>query len=201
MNDFACPRNRLCVTSYCVHLVLGTRAKLLGSMYKETSTTCSSHIPYRAQSYIRIISIALPISYTCQVYVANVNMGYTAYIFPKGHRIRVSISSAANPYYNPTSNTGANDMTTKADGLFPLNDLCIGQVLWSWICARPQSKPIIIIVRLAWMLLGPSRLADWPKLPTPSQARPLGPMPGSGPWSTWAQVLPMISNTKRSTIT
>merc|ERR1711920_826635 len=49
-----------------------------------------------------------------KIYQVDINMGYTAYIFPKGHRIRVSVSSAANPYYVPTSNTGNNDMTTKS---------------------------------------------------------------------------------------
>jgi len=47
-------------------------------------------------------------------YETHIKMGFTAYIFPKGHRIRVSVSSAAAPYYVPTSNTGENDMTTKA---------------------------------------------------------------------------------------
>jgi len=48
-----------------------------------------------------------------KVYEVNINMGYTAYIFPKGHRLRVSVSSAASPYYVPNSNTGRNEMTTK----------------------------------------------------------------------------------------
>jgi hypothetical protein len=55
------------------------------------------------------------------VYQAKINMGYTAYIFPKGHRIRVSVSSAANPYYVPTSNTGKNDMTMKVDPVVAQN--------------------------------------------------------------------------------
>jgi hypothetical protein len=56
-----------------------------------------------------------------KVYQANINLGYTGYIFPKGNRIRVSVSSAANPYYVPTSNTGENDMTTKADPIVAKN--------------------------------------------------------------------------------
>lgn len=55
------------------------------------------------------------------VYEVSINMGYTAYIFPKGHRIRVSVSSAAYPYYVPTSNTGENDMTTKVDPVVAQN--------------------------------------------------------------------------------
>merc|ERR1712187_869202 len=45
-----------------------------------------------------------------QVYKVNIKMGYTAYIFPRYHRIRVSVSSAAFPYYNPSSNTGEDNM-------------------------------------------------------------------------------------------
>lgn len=56
-----------------------------------------------------------------EVYEASINMGYTAYVFPKGHRIRISVSSAANPYYIPTSNTGENDMTTMADPIVAKN--------------------------------------------------------------------------------
>merc|ERR1711957_751874 len=43
------------------------------------------------------------------VYEVNVSMGYTGYIFGQGNRIRVTVSSAADPYFWPTSNTGAND--------------------------------------------------------------------------------------------
>eukprot|EP00928_Gymnodinium_smaydae_P010462 TRINITY_DN13949_c0_g1_i2.p1 TRINITY_DN13949_c0_g1~~TRINITY_DN13949_c0_g1_i2.p1 ORF type:complete len:719 (-),score=53.81 TRINITY_DN13949_c0_g1_i2:303-2459(-) len=45
-----------------------------------------------------------------KVYEVSVKLGRTAYIFAKGHRVRVTISSAADPYFNPTSNTGFNDM-------------------------------------------------------------------------------------------
>lgn len=48
-----------------------------------------------------------------QVYSIKVDLGYIGYIFPKGHRIRVSVSSAAAPYFNPTSNTGENDMVSE----------------------------------------------------------------------------------------
>lgn len=66
------------------------------------------------------ITKSAPMS-TGKVYEANVDMGFTAYIFPKGHRIRVSVSSAADPYFNPTTNTGKNDMTTKADPVVAQN--------------------------------------------------------------------------------
>merc|ERR1712048_288457 len=48
-----------------------------------------------------------------QVYEVTINLGYTGYIFTKGHHVRVSISSAADPYFVPTTNTGENDMITK----------------------------------------------------------------------------------------
>lgn len=44
-----------------------------------------------------------------QVYEITVKLDSTAYVFPKGHRVRVSVSSAANPYYNANSNTGQFD--------------------------------------------------------------------------------------------
>lgn len=49
-----------------------------------------------------------------QIYEISVSLASTAYVFPKGHRIRVSVSSAANPYYNPNTNTGklVNDNAT-----------------------------------------------------------------------------------------
>merc|ERR1712184_104646 len=40
-----------------------------------------------------------------KVYEADVRLGATAYIFPKGHRVRVTISSAAYPYFDANPNT------------------------------------------------------------------------------------------------
>jgi len=54
-------------------------------------------------------------------YKIEVNMGYTAYVFPKGHRVRVSVSSAAAPFYVPSSNTGHNEMTEKVDPIVAQN--------------------------------------------------------------------------------
>lgn len=45
-----------------------------------------------------------------RVFEAEVNLGHTAYVFPKGHRIRVSVSSAAFPYYSANSNSGEQDL-------------------------------------------------------------------------------------------
>lgn len=56
-----------------------------------------------------------------QVYEVLVNLGYTAYIFPKGHKLRVSVSSAAAPYYVATSNTGRNDMTEQGESVVAEN--------------------------------------------------------------------------------
>jgi putative CocE/NonD family hydrolase len=41
------------------------------------------------------------------VYQAEIDLWSTAYIFPKGHRIRVAVSSAASPYYHANPNTGS----------------------------------------------------------------------------------------------
>jgi putative CocE/NonD family hydrolase len=42
-----------------------------------------------------------------EVYPIEIGLWATAYIFPKGHSIRVTVSSAAYPYYNANPNTGA----------------------------------------------------------------------------------------------
>jgi len=49
-------------------------------------------------------------SLTMQVYEIDVDLFHTAYVFPKGHRIRVSVSSAAYPYYSANSNSGEQDL-------------------------------------------------------------------------------------------
>jgi len=41
------------------------------------------------------------------VYSIHVVTDTTAYIFPKGHRVRISVASAASPYYEANSNTGS----------------------------------------------------------------------------------------------
>jgi len=41
-----------------------------------------------------------------KVYRANIDLWASAYIFPKGHRVRVTVSSAAYPYYSLNPNTG-----------------------------------------------------------------------------------------------
>lgn len=41
------------------------------------------------------------------VYAAEIDLLHTAYVFPKGHRVRVSISSAAYPYYDANPNTNS----------------------------------------------------------------------------------------------
>jgi putative CocE/NonD family hydrolase len=42
-----------------------------------------------------------------KVYEIDFDLWHTAYIFPKGHRVRVTISSAAYPYYDANPNTGS----------------------------------------------------------------------------------------------
>lgn len=56
-----------------------------------------------------------------EVYEVTINMGYTGYIFPKGHKVRVTVSSAAAPYYVPTTNTGSNDMVEEVDPIIAEN--------------------------------------------------------------------------------
>jgi len=41
-----------------------------------------------------------------QIYQVDVNLATKAYIFPKGHRVRVSVASAAAPFFNANRNTG-----------------------------------------------------------------------------------------------
>lgn len=41
-----------------------------------------------------------------QIYQVDVDLDTKAYIFPKGHRVRVSVASAAEPYFNANRNTG-----------------------------------------------------------------------------------------------
>lgn len=45
-----------------------------------------------------------------RVYEVDVDLSYTAYVFPKGHSIRVSVASAAYPYYSANSNSGSLDL-------------------------------------------------------------------------------------------
>eukprot|EP00747_Dinoflagellata_sp_TGD_P137834 gnl/TRDRNA2_/TRDRNA2_175732_c0_seq2.p1 gnl/TRDRNA2_/TRDRNA2_175732_c0~~gnl/TRDRNA2_/TRDRNA2_175732_c0_seq2.p1 ORF type:complete len:475 (+),score=53.01 gnl/TRDRNA2_/TRDRNA2_175732_c0_seq2:1-1425(+) len=45
-----------------------------------------------------------------KVYEVSIDLLSTAYIFPKGHHIRVSVASAADPYFAPNSNTGKNEL-------------------------------------------------------------------------------------------
>lgn len=45
------------------------------------------------------------------VYEIVVDLMTVAYIFPKGHQIRVAVSSAAAPFYNPNYNTGRSEVT------------------------------------------------------------------------------------------
>lgn len=41
-----------------------------------------------------------------KIYEVDVTLQTKAYIFPKGHRVRVSVASAAEPYFNANRNTG-----------------------------------------------------------------------------------------------
>jgi putative CocE/NonD family hydrolase len=52
------------------------------------------------------------------VYKVEVDLWSTAYIFPKGHRVRVAISSAASPYYHANPNTGSPESASVAPSKF-----------------------------------------------------------------------------------
>jgi len=45
------------------------------------------------------------------IYEIDIDLLHTAYVFPKGHRVRVSVSSAAYPYYDANPNTGSPEST------------------------------------------------------------------------------------------
>merc|ERR1719436_17844 len=49
--------------------------------------------------------VAAPLS-AGQVYPVVIDLMSVAYVFPKGHKIRVAVSSSAAPHYNPNYNTG-----------------------------------------------------------------------------------------------
>ena len=48
-----------------------------------------------------------------KIYEANIHLSATAYIFPKGHRVRVAIGSAAYPYFDANTNTGELEISSK----------------------------------------------------------------------------------------
>jgi len=48
------------------------------------------------------------------VYEIDIDLMTVAYIFSKGHQIRVTVSSAAAPFYNPNFNTGKSEVTDSA---------------------------------------------------------------------------------------
>lgn len=47
-----------------------------------------------------------------QIYQVEIDLDTKAYIFPKGHRVRISVASAAEPYFNANSNTGTLEDTS-----------------------------------------------------------------------------------------
>jgi len=59
-----------------------------------------------------------------EVYPVDIDLWASAYIFPKGHSIRVSVSSAAYPYYNFNPNTG-DALYTDQTGVAATNEIHI----------------------------------------------------------------------------
>jgi len=63
-----------------------------------------------------------------EVYSIDIVTDVTAYIFPKGHRVRITVASAAAPYYEPNSNTGKFEpQITKRKGVVASNSVHIEQ--------------------------------------------------------------------------
>lgn len=58
-----------------------------------------------------------------EVYEVDVDLQHTAYVFPRGHRVRVAVSSAAAPYYNPNSNTGRSELVEDVSPVVAHNTL------------------------------------------------------------------------------
>jgi len=48
-----------------------------------------------------------------RVYKVDIDLATIAYVFAKGHRVRLAVSSAAAPFYNPNYNTGKSEVVDK----------------------------------------------------------------------------------------
>lgn len=73
-----------------------------------------------------------------QVYEIDVDLAYTAYVFPKGHKIRVSVASAAYPYYSANSNSGELDLVGNVKNVVAQNTV--------YFAPDRQSKLVLPIV-------------------------------------------------------
>lgn len=61
-----------------------------------------------------------------KVYEVNVDLVATAYIFPKGHRVRVTISSAAYPFYDANMNDGSPESSNSSHAVAANNVFHMG---------------------------------------------------------------------------
>lgn len=77
------------------------------------------------------------------VYEIDVDLLHTAYIFPKGNSVRVTVASAAYPYHDPNPNTG--DLVNKS----------LGSDKWVDHLERPK----IAVAAKNTIHIGPSRLS------------------------------------------
>lgn len=75
-----------------------------------------------------------------KVYAVDVDLWSTAYIFPKGHSLRVSVSSAAAPTFSTNYNTGRNHLV---DGWFPKHVDAVNTVHFSTEHPSHISLPVV----------------------------------------------------------
>lgn len=61
-----------------------------------------------------------------RVYEVVVRCGNSAYVLQRGHKLRVTVSSAAAPYVNPTSNTGKFELIEPVDPVKAVNTVHMG---------------------------------------------------------------------------
>mmetsp|Transcript_54395 Transcript_54395/g.129630 ORF Transcript_54395/g.129630 Transcript_54395/m.129630 type:complete len:673 (-) Transcript_54395:103-2121(-) len=61
-----------------------------------------------------------------EVYEVGIDCGFAAYVFGRGHHIRVTVSSAAYPYHSANSNTGGPELTDKVTPVIASNNVHLG---------------------------------------------------------------------------
>jgi len=76
---------------------------------------------------------------TGSIYEIDIDMHHTAYVFPKGHSVRVSVSSAAYPYFSANSNSGKMDLMEDVDVVVAHNAISFSKDLPSHV-----SLPVVL---------------------------------------------------------
>jgi len=80
---------------------------------------------------------------TGKIYEVDIDLHHTAYVFPKGHRVRVTISSAAYPYFSANSNSGKLDLMDDVDVFVAHNAISFSKDLPSHVSLPVVSKSSI----------------------------------------------------------